>query len=76
MKLARHFKVGYIHNQSSIKSIYVFFVVIKTDLSQQQPLKWLKMHYMGHSTRNVHYLFLTSYSEYKIFHAKNSKTDW
>ncbi len=39
MKLACHFKVGYIHNQSSIKTIYVFFVVIKTDLSQQQPLK-------------------------------------
>ncbi len=24
----------------------IFFVVIKTDLSQQQPLKWLKMHYI------------------------------
>ncbi len=42
-KPARHFQVGYIHNQRSIKTIYIYiFVVIKTDLSQQQPLKWLK----------------------------------
>ncbi len=40
-KPARHFQVGYIHNQRSIKIIF-FCVVIKTDLSQQQPLKWLK----------------------------------
>ncbi len=30
-KPARHFQVGYIHNQRNIKAIY-FFVVIKTDL--------------------------------------------
>ncbi len=41
-----HFQVGYIHNQRRIKIIYFYFVVIKTDLSQQQPLKWLKMHYI------------------------------
>ncbi len=31
----------YIHNQRSIKTIYIF-VVIKTDLSQQQHLKWIR----------------------------------
>ncbi len=45
-KPARHFQVGYIHNQRSIKTIYIYFVVIKTDLSQQQPLKWVKMNYI------------------------------
>ncbi len=35
MKLARHFQVGYIYNQRSIKIVlYIFLVVIKTDLSQ------------------------------------------
>ncbi len=43
-----HFQVGYIHNQRRIKIIYIYiyFVVIKTDLSQQRHLKWLKMHYI------------------------------
>ncbi len=46
-KPARHFQVGYIHNQRSIKTIYIYmFVVIKTDLSQQQPLKLVKMNYI------------------------------
>jgi len=47
MKLARHFQFGYIYNKRSIKIVsYIFLVVIKTDLSQQKSLKWLKMHYI------------------------------
>ncbi len=46
-KPARNFQVGYIHNQRSIKTIYIYMcVVIKTDLSQQQPLKLVKMNHI------------------------------
>ncbi len=48
-KPARNFQVGYIHNQRSIKTIYIYIymcVVIKTDLSQQQPLKLVKMNHI------------------------------
>ncbi len=37
---ARHFQVGYIHNQRSIKTMSCK----NRPNSQQQPLKWLKMH--------------------------------
>ncbi len=47
-KPARHFQVGYIHNQMSIKTIYIYIyiVVIKTAISQQKPFKWLKINYI------------------------------
>ncbi len=46
-KKKSNFQVGYIQNQVLRLYIYIlFYFGYKTDLSQQQPLKWLKMHYI------------------------------
>ncbi len=46
-----HSLVSSINNlQRSVQII--FFVVINTDLSEQQPLKWLKMHWINQRGNN------------------------